>query len=286
MENKNISIPALISRFRWKISLTLLLVLSESVLSLLFPLFIGFAINGLLEESFQGIYQLAGLGLLALIVGSGRRFYDTRAYSDIYVKISDEVVAREHAAGKSISTVSARASLLTEFVEFLENSMPMILESLIGVVGILVIIFGLNLSVFWASIALLVLVFVVYWFSAKANFRFNEGFNNQLEEQVDVLESRERGLIRKHFRAVANWNIKLSDLETWNYAAIWLGIIALLVYSPIAVIGSGVLNYGLIFSALMYVFQYVENLVTLPYFIQQIIRLQEISARLNTKQEI
>jgi len=282
MENKNISITRLISRFRWKISLTLFLVLSESALALLFPLFIGFAINGLLEDSLQGIYQLAGLGVAALIVGSGRRFYDTRAYSDIYVKISDEVVAREQAEGRSISMISARASLLTEFVEFLENSMPMILESLIGVVGILIIIFGLYISVFWASIALLMLVFAVYWISAKANFRFNEGFNNQLEEQVNVLESRERGLIRRHFRTVADWNIKLSDLETWNYAAIWLGIIALLVYSPIAVIGSGVLNYGLIFSALMYVFQYVDNLVTLPFFIQQIIRLQEISTRLNS----
>jgi hypothetical protein len=78
------------------------------------------------------------------------------------------------------------------------------------------------------------------------------------------------------------WNIKLSDLETANYFVIWLGIIGLLVFAPIAAVSSGVLNYGLVFSILMYVFQYIESLVSLPYFIQKVIRLQEISGRLGS----
>ena len=47
---------------------------------------------------------------------------------------------------------------------------------------------------------------------------------------------------------------------------IWLGIIALLVYAPIVVINSGITNYGLVFSTLMYVFQYVESVVMLLVF--------------------
>lgn len=282
MKTTNVSITGLLSRFKGKISFTLFLVLAESILSLLYPLFIGFAINGLLEKDLGGIYMLGGLGVLGLVVGSGRRFYDTRAYSDIYVKISDEMVTREQAKESSISKISARASLLTEFVEFLENSMPMILESIIGVLGVLIIIFTLNLSVFWASIGLFALMIAIYLLSGKANFRFNEKYNNEIENQVEALVSQDMGIIRKHFKAVTHWNIKLSDLETWNYAAIWLGIIGLLAYAPIVVIDSGIINYGLVFSILMYVFQYVESLLTLPFFIQQIIRLQEISLRLQT----
>ena len=282
MRKANISITGLLSRFKGKVSLTLLLVLAESILNLLYPLFIGFAINGLLEQDFYGVYMLGGLGVLTLAVGSGRRFYDTRAYSDIYIRISDEMVAREQAKESSISKISARASLLTEFVEFLENSMPMILESIIGVLGVLVIIFTLNLSVFWASIGLFFLMVSIYLLSGKANFSFNEQYNNEIENQVEVLASQDMGIIRKHFKAVMHWNIKLSDLETWNYAAIWLGIIGLLAYAPIVVIDSGIINYGLVFSILMYVFQYIESLLTLPYFIQQIIRLQEISVRFQT----
>lgn len=282
MRPANLSITGLLSRFKGKVSLTLFLVLAEAILGLFYPLFIGFAIIGLLEQDFGGVYMLAGLGVLALAVGSGRRFYDTRAYSDIYIKISDEMVAREHAKESSISKISARASLLTEFVEFLENSMPTILGSIIGVLGVLGIIFTLNLSVFWASIGLFFLMISIYFLSGKANFSFNEQYNNEIENQVEALVSQDMGIIRKHFKAVTHWNIKLSDLETWNFAAIWLGIIGLLAYAPIAVIGNGITNYGLVFSILMYVFQYVESLLTLPFFIQQIIRLQEISVRFQT----
>lgn len=280
MQTANITITSLVSRFKGKVSLTLLLVLAEAILGLLFPLFIGYAINDLLVEKFTGIYLLGGLGILSLIVGSGRRFYDTRIYSQIYIRISEEMVAKEQARESSLSKISARASLLTEFVEFLENSMPMILESIISVVGILVIIFTLNLTVFWASIGLFILMVVIYLLSGKLNYRFNEGYNNEIENQVTALTSQDLGIIRKHLKAVTIWNIKLSDLETWNYAAIWLGIIAVLLVTPLVVIGSGVINYGRVFSILMYVFQYTESLLMLPYFIQQIIRLQEISARL------
>lgn len=275
-----ITLWGLMCRFKYKISFTMLLVVAESILDLLFPLFIGYAINGLLDQHYTGVLALAVLGILALLAGSGRRFYDTRAYAVIYTTLSSEMVVREQAKNSVISTISARASLLNEFVRFLENSMPMIVTSLIGVVGILVIIFSLNLPIFGACIAILVLIFVVYLLSGKWNYRYNKHYNDELENQVNSLSTQNMSLIDAHFKTIMRWNIKLSDLETVNYFVIWLGIIGLLVFSPIAAVSSGVLNYGLIFSILMYVFQYIESLVSLPYFIQQVIRLQEISGRL------
>ena len=276
----NVTLKSLFFRFKKKISLTMVLVVAEAGLDLLFPLFIGFAINSLIDKSTTGVFALGGLGLLALIVGSSRRFYDTRAYAGVYTTLSTEMVAREQQRDSSISTISARASLLTEFVEFLENSMPMIVTSIIGLVGVLIIIFSLNLSVFTACVALFLLMVLVYALSGKWNFRYNKNYNDTLEEQVAALSTQNMGVIGNHFKTVMRWNIKLSDLETVNYSVIWLGIIALLVFAPIAVIQGGVSNYGLVFSILMYVFQYVESVVTLPYFIQQLIRLQEISGRL------
>lgn len=276
----NYTIPGLVSRFRGKVLFTLFLVVTESLLDLLFPLFIGLAINGLLQQNYNGILYLAGLGILTLMVGSARRFFDTRAYSDIYITISEAMVLTEQQKESSISKISGRVSLLTEFIEFLENSMPMIVSSIIGILGVLIIIFTLNIAVFWACIGLLLLIIVIYLLSGKWNFRFNEKFNDEIENQVEALSTQDSGIIRKHFNMITHWNIKLSDLETWNYAVIWLGTIGVLVYAPVVVIGSGIENYGFVFSVLMYVFQYVESLISLPYFIQQIIRLQEISGRL------
>jgi ABC-type bacteriocin/lantibiotic exporter with double-glycine peptidase domain len=277
---QNVSINNLFMRFKWRVSLTLLLVIAESGVYLLFPLFIGFAINDLIDKSYEGLINLLIIGFLMLFIGSARRFYDTRIYAGIYTIISKEMVAHEQEKNSSLSKISARTSLLTEFIEFLENSLPELAASLIGLFGILIIIFFMNINVFFACLALLGLVVLIYLFSGKLNFRLNKEYNNQLERQVELLSTQDMNLIGKHFQKLMSWNIKLSDLETFNFSLVFIGILGLLAYAPIAVIESGVLAYGLVFSILIYVFDYIESVVNLPLYIQQIIRLQEISNRL------
>ena len=134
----------LIARFRWRVGATVTLVLVEAGIELLFPLFIGIAINDLLEDSSRGVVMLAGLGVAALAVGSARRFFDTRAYTGIYEAIATELVSREQRRGTETSKIAARTTLAGEFVEFLEDSMPEIVTASIGTVGMLVIIAGLE----------------------------------------------------------------------------------------------------------------------------------------------
>ncbi len=275
-----ISLKHLIFRFKWRISLTFVLVVLESILGTLFPLLIGLAINDLLEGIYDGILYVAGLGVLSLAVGSARRFYDTRIYASIYCRISPEMVEREHKKGSSVSKIAARSSLLTEFVEFLENSMPEAIGAAVSLLGITIIIATLNLNVFYACIGLLFLILLIYAVSGKFNYRLNAHYNDQLEKQVETLESRNITIIKDYYTSLMKWNIKLSDLETINYLVSWIGVIALFIYAPITVIESGVVKYGFVFSILMYVFDYIDNVLTFPIYIQQLIRLKEISRRL------
>ncbi len=270
------------AQFKWRISFTLGLVMIEALLAVLFPLFIGLAINDLLEQSYAGIFHLALLGLASLVVGSARRFYDTRIYSGIYCQIAPEMVDNELSKNSSTSKISARSGLLTEFVNFLEESMPEAIGALVSLLGILVIIATLNTHVFWACLGLLAFIVVIYLVTGQLNFTLNKQYNNQLEKQVEVIARKEPALISEHFRRLMTWNIKLSDLETVNYLLIWLGAIALFLYTPITVIAAGILKYGLVFSVLMYVLEYIQNIITLPLHIQQLIRLKEISNRLST----
>ncbi|MEM9563325.1 MAG: ABC transporter six-transmembrane domain-containing protein [Actinomycetota bacterium] len=267
-------------RFRWRIGLTVTLVVVEAVVGLLFPLFIGIAINGLLDDSLDGVVALGGLGIAALAIGSLRRLIDTRTYTGIYRQVASEMVEAEQGKGTSTSTIAARTTLLTEFVEFLENSMPEIVNTVIGVVGTLVIIANLDIGLFWACLGLLAVILVTYWVTGGLNYRLNQGYNDELERQVATIESGDRARIGLHFSALMRWNRRLSDLETGNYAVVWLGIIALLLYTPIAVVVPGETEYGFAFSVLVYVFQYVEVLAALPLFIQELVRLREISTRL------
>lgn len=277
---RGISLKNLILRFKWRVLATFSLVVIESMLDILYPLLTGLAINDLLDGRYDGLAHLAGLGLVSLTIGSVRRFYDTRVYSSIYCRISAEMVSVEQNKGSHVSKISARSGLLMEFVEFMENAMPEVIGAAVSLLGIIAIIASLNLNVFYACVGVLLFIFLVYAVSGKMNYRLNAGFNNQLEKQVEVLENRDGRKIKNHFKSLMQWNVKLSDLETVNYLFIWLAVIALFIYTPVIVIKSGTLKYGLVFSILMYVFEYIDKVIVFPIHIQQVIRLQEISRRL------
>lgn len=276
-----VSLPTLIWRFKWRISLTMLLVVAEAVAWLFFPLVLGFAIDGLLADDYSGVAALAALALAALVLGAGRRFYDTRAYSGIYSIVATEMVERERARDTDDSAVAARANLLVEFIEFMENSMPMVVSGLIGVAGTLLIIAGIDLSIFVGCLLVVGLTVATYTVTGRLNLRLNKGYNDQLEHQVQAIASFSPAGVARHFRALMRWNVRLSDLETINYSVIFLGMAALLVYAPVTLIGGGVLEYGLVFAAIIYVFQFIEDLGQMPLYLQQLIRLQEITKRLS-----
>lgn len=275
-----VSIPAIAQRYRLKVSFTLALVVIEAGLGVLYPLTIGLAIDGLIDGSYLGIYYLIALGIASVITGSVRRLYDSRVYAAIYEEVVVEVLEAEKEKNSGISVEVARANLLTEFVDFFEDAMPEVVGAIVSLIGILLVVATLNFQVFAACVALFSLVALVYIFSARLNFRLNAGYNDELEEQVDAIKRRDSVRLKNHFRQLMSWNIKLSDLETFNYSIIWLGAIALFASTPVLLISGGVLEYGLILAIMLYVFEFIDALVELPLHIQQVIRLQEISQRL------
>lgn len=281
MAMPEITLQSLAVRFKWQILLTNLMVFLESILGVLIPLFIGLAINDLLDQSLRGVIYLIVVSLSSVAVGSIRRVYDTRAYSRIYRIVAPEMVANEQQKDSSVSKIIARTSLLDEIVDFLEWSVPAVVGAAVYLIAILVIIANLNLNVFFASLALLLLVLTVYAMTGKINFKLNENYNDQLENEVNVLETRDHGLIKNYYRVLMQWNIKLADLGTFNYLMVMLGTTALLVYTPVAVIRGGIEYYGLVFSAVLYVFEFIAALIELPDHIEQVIRLNEISSRLS-----
>jgi len=274
------SVGALARRFPFRIGFTMLLVLVEAGAELLFPLAIGLAIDGLIRGDTAGLVLLGALGAGSLIVGSARRCYDTRAYGAIYAVVAAELATAEHARGTPVSAIAARTTLLGELVEFFENSMPMVISAAIGIVGTLAILAGIDVRVFVASLGLLAVVVVVYAATASTNLRLTKGANDEFELQVAVLETRNACAARRHFGNIVGWNRRLSDLETLNFFVIYLGALALPVYSPIVVVGAPDPRYGVVFAAVMYVFQYIEAVLGLPLFLQQVVRLHEITRRL------
>jgi len=72
----------------------------------------------------------------------------------------------------------------------LESSMPEIVSSGIGIV---VIVAGIDRGVFFACLGLFVVMAIVCASTSGRNLRLNRGYNHELERQVQVLTSSDRG---------------------------------------------------------------------------------------------
>ncbi len=265
-------------RFKWQISFTLSIVILEGFLFVLFPLFIGKAIDSAIAKEMTGIFYLGGLCVIALIIGAGRRFYDTRIYAKMYQKLAEEISSLRKE--KKTSENVAHINLLTEVVSFFENSLPELFANIIGLVGTLVIIATLSLNVFTGCLICMLIIFLIYWLSSKKTLHYNNSYNNEYEKQVEIHEQNNEDDRKLHYKSLMKWKIRLSDLETLNFSGVWMILCVLLCYSVVDVVDQKGLVYGVVFSIIMYVFQFMESTINLPFFYQQTLRLKDISIRI------
>ncbi len=271
-------IQPILKKHQLQFSFTLLLILLEAILAILFPLFIGYAIDSAISGSHQGVIHLGLLGLAALIVGVGRRIFDSRFYAKVYQSIGLNTIS--NIEGNVASTKSARLGMVRELVEFLENSLPELISNVIGLIGVIGIIATLNVNVFYGSLLIIFIVFIIYWMTSAKTIRLNKSSNDEFEKQVDIISKNDENELSLHLKEMMKWNIKLSDLEAINFSISWLLLIVFLVASIVISVNDGIVKYGTLFSLIMYVFQYIENVVNLPLFYQNWLRLKEIKERL------
>lgn len=264
--------------FRGPLAFTVSLVVVESVGWLLFPLVIGRAIDSAIGGSVRGLVELVALSVATVGVDILRRVYDSRAYAKVYVQMSEELAARQTEAGTSAQT--ARLGMLGEVVEFFENSLPTLVSSVLGLVGTVAILSALSLPIFAGCMIVVVATVAVYGWTGKFTTRFNEGYNNEYERRVEIVDSGNPARVARHIRRIMRWNIKLSDLEAANFGALWVLMAALLAYSVYATARDTV-EYGGVVAVVMYVFQFIESVAMLPLFYQQWLRLREIVGRLS-----
>lgn len=266
---------------KWRFSLTFFLIFLEVALALLFPLFIGFAIDGALKSNYGGAIQLGVLGLVAMVVGGGRRVFDSRFYAKVYQQLGTETISGMD--DQNASTKSARLGMIEELVEFMENSMPEIINNVIGLIGVVIIIGTINLKVFIGSLIATILILVIYWISSNRTIRLNKAYNDELENQVDIISSKEKQALAGHLKGMMKWNIKLSDLEALNFSVSWIIMTLFLVGSIIVAVEDGISSYGALFALIMYAFQYMESVGSLPLYYQNWLRLREIMSRLKSE---
>lgn len=276
-----ISHGSIFKRFWPQISGTFALLTVENVLGVAEPLVLGIAINRLVEQDWTGLAWLAALELTFIIVGIVRRMYDTRVYTRIYARVGSDLVAREQAKGSPITQVNARADLIKEVVDFFEQILPLSLTAGFTLIGSLVMIAFLDFRVFVVATVATVLTGLVFWIASKRIHTLNKALNNQYERQIEVFERMRASSRDRHFRRLAMWQVRLSDLESLNFGLTYLFLIAAMLFGIYDAVTRLDAPIGTVFALMTYLFQFVQSVVALPITYQQGIRTSEITQRVS-----
>lgn len=274
-----LTIQTLMRTYLGRISITWLLTLVETTLTTLIPLFIGFAIDGLLQGKSEKLIQLAMVLVALIIVSVVRRIYDTRAYGTIRVELGEELIARSRVI--QISSQNARLSMARELVDFLEEQIPALMHSIIQLLISFVVLFLFDPILAYSALCAAISMILIYGLFHRRFYRLNADHNQQTEKQVSILESQTPQKLSFHLQRIRKIEVRLSDTEAYVYGAIFVVLLGFILFNLWFASINMTTTAGTIFSIISYSWEFVEAALVLPATLQNWSRLSEIMHRIN-----
>ncbi len=275
------TIGKVFSEHRYQLMLTYTLSGLELLGTLLRPYFLGEAVNDLLKGSYHGLIILSIQHLIWLLIGTFRHMYDTRTYTGIYVHLVTRMLSRK-VVQSDVSKLSAHSTLAREFVDFLEYDLYYVLAAIVDIFGALILLLFYDKTVVLICLAVLVPVMIMSFIFGKKMESLNLGKNDELEKQVGIIGSNEPSEITEHYRNLRRWQVKISDQEAWNFGAMEILVLIVIAFSLIVTTKptATAMLAGDILGIYNYILKFTTGLDTIPYTIQRLSSLKDITRRI------
>jgi hypothetical protein len=279
LNNGPLTVLALLQAFRLRISFTSLLILIEVALTALVPLFIGFAIDGLLANDTDALFQLIAVLAVLIVVSVIRRAYDTRVFGTVRVEMGKTQAAR--AMNLPVSTLNAQLGMGRELVNFLEADLPLAMTSLVQLIISVIVLYIFDPMLALAGVSAVATMLAIYSRSHGRFYRLNGQLNQQTERQVGILETRKPQSLSTHLTRLRRIEVRISDTESIVYGAIFVVLLGLVVFNLWYATANLTITSGTIFSIVTYSWELVDAALAFPMALQSWSRLSEIMQRIN-----
>ena len=277
----------IILKHKYRLILTYALFSVEMLGLLLRPFFLGKAVDDLLEGSYKGLIYLAISHLVWLVAGTIRHMYDTRTYSSIYTTLVTGMLSRKYHSAE-VSKLSAHSTLAREFIDFLEFDLNYVVEAAYNLIGSLIMLLFYEKIVVLLCLIILIPVLIISYYYGKKMRRLNKMKNDELENQVGIIATRNVKKINQHYSNLRKWQIKISDKEAWNFGVMELLVLCVIVVSLLISTSKswdeGFLA-GDIIGIYNYILKFVGGLDTIPYTVQRFSSLKDITRRIEVEGE-
>lgn len=274
-------LSGLFRRYRGKILGVYALFNLENFLRLAQPIALGWAIDGLLDGTWLGVFAFALQHLAALALTTSRQAIDTRVFGGIYADQVSNVVVEQRERGVPVSTVAARSSMSREFVDFFELHLPALIRAFWSLAGALLMLIWFDWVLAGFCLALLVPVTLLNRWYARRTLHLSGELHSEQEREVSVIDEGHAPAVREHYGKIRKWWVRLSDAESLNTGVMELFILALIVASLVRYCTTLGATTGEIFAVLQYVLLFVTALDALPGLVRHVSRLRDVARRVD-----
>lgn len=251
-------------------------------LSALFPLVIGNAIDGLINQSFSSFKWLIGLEVFYLLINTLNKYVDTRVYSQILE--NESTAYYENAVNERIedSVIDARENMVDDLTGFLETGLPSMASTLIGV---LIALWYLATNTTWITVILAITISITVfaltfkWLKKIADN--NKKSKDESEKRQDVLRARDVSRYRGYIHNILKIGINSSDIDSKSYGVSYFMQLILIITAVYLLTLQRNFTAGLIYATITYLYQLNTEVLDIPSHFIEIRNLIDTSKRLH-----
>lgn len=276
-------IKSILRTYKYPLTGTYLLFSLEMLGTLLRPLLLGEAVNGLLAGKYGGLVIMVAIHLLWTLVGTIRHRYDTRTYTNIYTKVVLQFLDNPFNPS-DVSRLSAHATLARELVDFLEYDLVYLVEAVYNILGSLILLCFYDSYIVLTCLVIILPVILISRSYGKKMALLQQQKNDELERQVSVIESMNKQEMKSHFMRLRIFQIRISDKEACNFGYMELLVMVTISVSLVCNHYCGNLSQaGDLVGMYAYLLRFTTGLDTIPYLLQRIVSLRDICKRIGTQ---
>ncbi len=253
--------------------------LGENALFALYPIFAGWAVDAILSGRTGQALLYALFVFVAWAVGAVRRKVDTKAFTSIYAALASQVIASERANGGEVGRTAARVALSREFVDFFENSFPMIFTSVVSTVGAVVMLAFFEPIVAALCVVILCALGALLPRYVHRNDALYFRLNNRLEKEVSVIEKAGEASVGRHYSVLARLRTAISTREAASYLVVGVSAAATFGLAIVTLSLNGV-SVGHVTTVMTYIWTFAISLDDAPRLIEDMSKLKDIGKRI------
>ncbi|MEC0236149.1 ABC transporter six-transmembrane domain-containing protein [Paenibacillus kribbensis] len=128
------------------------------------------------------------------------------------------------------------------------------------------------------------IVLINRWFGRRA-YRLNNGLNNRIEVQSDIIMHQPLSIVRHHFNRMQFWRISISNTEAITWGIVDIMVIILTVATLLRLTHLYGITVRTIYAIISYIWMFKDAVNDIPVIVDNVSRVYDIGGRVAEKIE-